>query len=705
MRGGGVRIVLTGAQLTLLLVWLPRWVGTSGLTLERLPTAVGAACLLGAVAGFARSARRSDRQSGRQPGPLSSGAYGPVGFAVLVVLLTAWPVLPSPPVRVAVPLLALVAAITAAGHAELHGEALRQRGRLTGAGVLVVLGLGGLLGFGADAALSSAATPPVGWALLLALASAVTWARPAVPVVLVGVLAVPPLVLGGQAMAAGTTWSAYGKVTERTSLANVTSAVHNGVRLPDMREAREVARDEPARLAAFDLVPGGHPRRVLVLGAGIGNETAFALGRGAEHVDAVEVDPALVRLAGNRHPDHPYADSRVTVHLADPRAYLDRATGRYDLVLVTAAVGRDVLPGTGTPGSSYALTTEAFGQARRLLAPGGTVAVEYDQAAVSSGGGGESRSGRAGRQGSTDSPAARRIATTLAAAFDRPACRVGPADGGRVILAVVGARSATRTCVPLTAEAASAAGTPFTDSGAPLTDDRPALSRHGQPWSGQTAGALALLVVAAAAALGWSRRGTRRSRPAGPDRIVSTDRLTGAALVGSGAAVWVAGLVVTGWAAVRVGPGWPIRSGVPALVLGVSVAVVLLGATVSARRHRPARRDRPVTADPARTATQTAAHLAAGLLLGSCLGYGVPVYGTAAALGTVASLLIAAGVAAAWVRRRTTRRPGGEPNPVRHPRRDIPADRAAWPPTRPTSSSPEPTRGPAPPSPARRPGP
>ena len=61
------------------------------------------------------------------------------------------------------------------------------------------------------------------------------------------------------------------------------------------------------------------PRRVLVLGAGVGNDTAVALRQGAEQVTAVEIDPVVIKL-GDKHPQRPYADPRVTVIYDDARA-------------------------------------------------------------------------------------------------------------------------------------------------------------------------------------------------------------------------------------------------------------------------------------------------------------------------------------------------------------------------------------------------
>src|SRR6185295_6710282 len=74
------------------------------------------------------------------------------------------------------------------------------------------------------------------------------------------------------------------------------------------------------------------PGRVLVLGAGTGNDVAAALRADATHVDAVEIDPEILAL-GKKHPEHPYDDPRVTAHLTDARSFLAREGDSYDTIV------------------------------------------------------------------------------------------------------------------------------------------------------------------------------------------------------------------------------------------------------------------------------------------------------------------------------------------------------------------------------------
>src|SRR5262249_55414679 len=65
------------------------------------------------------------------------------------------------------------------------------------------------------------------------------------------------------------------------------------------------------------------PKRVLVLGAGSGNDVAVALDEGAEHVDVVEIDPEIIAIGRRSHPARPYDSERVTIHVTDARAFLN----------------------------------------------------------------------------------------------------------------------------------------------------------------------------------------------------------------------------------------------------------------------------------------------------------------------------------------------------------------------------------------------
>ena len=75
----------------------------------------------------------------------------------------------------------------------------------------------------------------------------------------------------------------------------------NGVPHQVARSVEGRLRDDPLYGVAYDRVVHGAPGKVLVVGAGTGNDVALALAKGATHVDAVEIDPKILDL-GRRLP-------------------------------------------------------------------------------------------------------------------------------------------------------------------------------------------------------------------------------------------------------------------------------------------------------------------------------------------------------------------------------------------------------------------
>jgi SAM-dependent methyltransferase len=115
---------------------------------------------------------------------------------------------------------------------------------------------------------------------------------------------------------------------------------------------------------------------VLILGAGSGTDVAAALKHGAKHVDAVEIDPAIIRLGRERHPDRPYSDSRVRVVNDDARHFLRTTDRKYDLV-VFALIDSLTLQSSfaGVRLESYMFTEESFRAVRDRLAPDGVLVI------------------------------------------------------------------------------------------------------------------------------------------------------------------------------------------------------------------------------------------------------------------------------------------------------------------------------------------
>ena len=72
---------------------------------------------------------------------------------------------------------------------------------------------------------------------------------------------------------------------------------------------------------------------MVVVGSGGGADVEAALLQGAERVDAVEIDPAIVRLARQYSAAGAYGNPKVVLHIDDARSFFERATPGYDLVV------------------------------------------------------------------------------------------------------------------------------------------------------------------------------------------------------------------------------------------------------------------------------------------------------------------------------------------------------------------------------------
>ena len=149
---------------------------------------------------------------------------------------------------------------------------------------------------------------------------------------------------------------------------------------PEM--ARHPWLERPGKIEWYDFPYHivGAPARVLVIGAGGGNDTAAALRHGAGHVDAVEIDPSIAAVGRRFHPEHPYDDPRVTVHINDARRYLAATDQRYDLIVYAQLDNTDYNAMSNLSNirmDSYIYTRECFAQAYRLLAPNGIMVVNF----------------------------------------------------------------------------------------------------------------------------------------------------------------------------------------------------------------------------------------------------------------------------------------------------------------------------------------
>jgi len=119
------------------------------------------------------------------------------------------------------------------------------------------------------------------------------------------------------------------------------------------------------------------PRRVLIVGLGGGAMVRF-LTHHEPHVqiDAVEIDPAVVRLADQYFSVR--SGGNLRVHTADAVTFVESVADRYDMILMDAFLRPSSdTDATGVP--TRLKTLEFLGRLKQALAPGGVVAFNVNE--------------------------------------------------------------------------------------------------------------------------------------------------------------------------------------------------------------------------------------------------------------------------------------------------------------------------------------
>ena len=270
---------------------------------------------------------------------------------------------------------------------------------------------GSIAGIAVFSGLSFLDLPPAGWGII-AGCGLVVLLLPRVRWWQIGAVAVIITLLVLESVLPQQRWSPYNKL----------SYIQTGGQYPALNVSAnnipyQAARGLPALHAQkpFYFYPYRHVTRaslnnVLIIGSGTGNDAAVALSEGAKHVDAVEIDPVLPKI-GRAHPDHPYQNPRLTLHIGDGREYLQNTNKKYNLIVFALPDSLSALAGQGGLRlESYLLTEQSLAAARSRLAPGGTFAMYNYYAPF----------------------LFNRYATTLQDVYHRAPCaEVGPPLGGR----------------------------------------------------------------------------------------------------------------------------------------------------------------------------------------------------------------------------------------------------------------------------------
>jgi spermidine synthase len=191
---------------------------------------------------------------------------------------------------------------------------------------------------------------------------------------------------------AKTYWSPYQKLTirpaykngqlETYSLTTNDSLYQTILNLsPEFVQAHaEVFREHPLDRNAYNMPYRFYPSppSVLVLGSGMGNDVAAALRNGAGRVEAVEIDPLILKLGQELHFEHPYQSPRVLVVVNDARSYIENSHDHFDLIVFSLLDSHTTTSHfTNIRIDNYVYTREALLRAKQLLKPDGLFVVKF----------------------------------------------------------------------------------------------------------------------------------------------------------------------------------------------------------------------------------------------------------------------------------------------------------------------------------------
>jgi hypothetical protein len=375
-----MRLIVASALMLFVQLALIRWSGANLVHLSYFSNLILLASFLGIGLGFLRARK-----------PRDLGRYAPVAVLVLIAFIFFFPariegssseliffteVKPTGlPTWVTLPLVFLVVAFAMTLLGEITGRAFLEFTALDAYRWDIAGSLSGTLLFTLVAFLRS---PSWIWPTVMLVALVLLYGK-ALPIVswLAAIGIIVLLVI--ESLTPGVSWSPYYKVTTQdyTNTAPPYTAIQvNGIPHQNVLDAEKRLEIEPLYGRPYERAVDNPLRNVLVIGAGTGTDVALALSRGAQNVDAVEIDPRIQQIGIEKNPNQPYADPRVTTYIDDGRAFLSRTDKEYDLILFALPDSLTLVSGASQLRlESYLFTRESIQEAYDHLSPEGVFAM------------------------------------------------------------------------------------------------------------------------------------------------------------------------------------------------------------------------------------------------------------------------------------------------------------------------------------------
>lgn len=120
------------------------------------------------------------------------------------------------------------------------------------------------------------------------------------------------------------------------------------------------------------------PRSFLIVGAGSGNDASGALRHNVQSVTAVEIDPAIISIGTELHPEEPYTSVNVEIVNDDARSFFATTNKKFDVISFGLLDSHTTTAMTNARLDHYVYTRESILLAKSLLEDGGIMALTFE---------------------------------------------------------------------------------------------------------------------------------------------------------------------------------------------------------------------------------------------------------------------------------------------------------------------------------------
>jgi spermidine synthase len=238
--------------------------------------------------------------------------------------------------------------------------------------------------------------PPFTWFVALGglMVIFVIWSQPAkrLNLVLIGVVLILAWFAGLVPDAINVTWSPYQKLVVKepdpqnpvgTYIVTVNNTGYQT--MIDLSESHVLSDPEKfppelRGLSQYDLPLLLHPnpQTYLIVGAGTGNDAAGGVRHGVKEITAVEIDPAIIALGRNLHPEQPYSSPTVQIVNDDARSFFATTAKKFDVISFGLLDSHTTTAMTNARLDHYVYTRESIAMAKSLLADGGIMVLTFE---------------------------------------------------------------------------------------------------------------------------------------------------------------------------------------------------------------------------------------------------------------------------------------------------------------------------------------